>query len=123
VPDNKVQTSVTTYTEKNTDGVFELVQKSKQLACISGNENIGESSDSGGKTENNQIFHNVGYLEFDKKTKLSVILQALRSETVALGSCHSQNRGYLPSVTGECSITLACYGQVKENISMRFSKL
>jgi len=48
VLENTVQTSVTYYAEKDTDGVFELVQQDEQLVDIGGSDGIRQSSESGG---------------------------------------------------------------------------
>ncbi len=53
---------------------IELVQKGKQLVGISGNDELRESSESGGKLENNivhavQVFRDVGYLKFDPTSR------------------------------------------------------
>ena len=54
-------------------------------------------------------FHDVGYLEFDQTTKLSIIPQPLRDELITLGSIPFQHRGSLSSVAGERSITASWF--------------
>ena len=88
-----VQKSVAICAEKDADGIFELVQKDKQLVGIGGNDELRESSEFGEKPENNivhavQVFRDVGYLRFHLTTRLSIVSQALRSELVTLGSSH-----------------------------------
>jgi len=89
-----------------------LIQQDKQLVVIGWNAKIRESSEFGRKPENKlvravQIFHDVSYLKFDPTTRVSIVPQALRTEMVALGSCHFRNRDKLLSGTGERSITPA----------------
>lgn len=97
-PDNSGQTCVTPYIEKDANGVFELVQQNKQFVGLGGSGEIGESSESGGKSPGNNFIHDVqtfnavGYLKCDSTTKLLIVSQARRSEMVKLGSSYFQNR-------------------------------
>ena len=54
-------------------------------------------------------FHDVGYLEFDKTTKLSKVSQSLHNEMITLGSLPFQHTDNLSSVCRERSITSAWF--------------
>ena len=54
-------------------------------------------------------FHDVGYLEFDKVTKLPKVPQSLRDELITLGPILFQHTDNLPSLYGERLITSAWF--------------
>lgn len=103
-----VQTDATDYAVENTkEVVVELVQKDNELADSDGNDEIKESSFEKDEDNHDNVvpavlrFHDIGYLEFDETTKVSIISQPLDNEMNTLGSGPFQQGDNLSSVPGE----------------------
>lgn len=96
------------------DVAVEQVQQDDELGGSDGDAAIEESSveeaDNVVPAAGLLRFHDVGYLEFDETTRLSIISQPLRDEMISLGSGSFQHRDSLPPpITGERSITSAWF--------------
>lgn len=110
IQEDMIQTDAIVYAQENTrDIVVEQVQQDDELS--DSDDEIKEFSfDEEAKDGVVLVpavlrFHDVGYLEFDLTTKLSIIPQPLRDELITLGSIPFQHRGSLSSVAGKRSIT------------------
>jgi len=107
-----IQTEITVYAEENNiDVVVEQVKKGDELADSGGGDKketfSSDEEAEGGFVPAVLKFHDVGCLEFDQATKLSIISQPLRDELITLGSLPFQHSGNLSSVSasGERSMT------------------
>ena len=118
---NMIQTDVAVYAEKNSentedqDVVIKQVQHNDELVDSNGEDETEELSDREAENIHYDVvpavlrFHDVGYLEFDKTTKLWKVSQSLRNEMITLGSLPFQHTDNLSSVCGERSITSAWF--------------
>lgn len=108
-----IETDVIDYDEDNTnvteDVVTEQVQHELDSDGFYDSGRDDEIEESAVEEPDVLRFQDVGYLEFDRRTKLSIISQHLRGAMITLGSGPFQHQDNLPSVPGERSITSAWF--------------